>query len=93
MFEVFIGDFLGSTRVRGIAVQELGRRDVFRQRSPFTVAMVEALEAVVENADADARERVLAGASLFVLFCRTRVGDTAKSAIEPQIDQSSVPSW
>ena len=82
IFEIPFDDLLQSTRVLGVAVQELGRSDVIRQRSPLSVAMVEALESHLNDENADAKERVLAGAGFFVLFCRTHVGDTAKSTTE-----------
>ena len=77
-----------SSRVRGLSIRLLKTRGVLKQRDPLTVAMVTTLEEIATDADGfqDDFDIVIAGAALFVLYSRARVGDVARSATEPTLD-------
>ena len=77
-----------SSRIRGLSIRLLKTRGVMKQRDPLTVAMVITLETVTINADGGFNDDdvVIAGAALFVLYARARVGDVARSSTEPCLD-------
>ena len=85
LFSFDVAATASSARVRGQAVRLLRTRGVLRQRDPLTVSMVEALEKVIHE-DADDYETVVAGSALFILYARARVGDVARSMVEPVVD-------
>lgn len=86
LLEVPFRHLLESSRLRGIAFQELGRKAVLRQRSPLTASMVMDLELLVASTAADRSKRIIAGTALFILFGRARVGDIARATMEPKLD-------
>ena len=76
-----------STRLTGLTVALLMTRGAIRQRSPLSVPMVIALEKLVLRDDgAGSFEALVAGAALFALYSRARVGDLAKCTVEPTLD-------
>ena len=77
-----------SSRVRGMALRLLKTRGVLRQRDPLSVEMVISLENTAID-DPDDYTVVIAGAALFVLYTRARVGDVARSCTEPFLDLSA----
>lgn len=74
-----------SSRVRGLSIRLLKTRGVLKQRDPLTVAMVTTLEEIATDADGfqDDFDIVIAGAALFVLYSRARVGDVARAQPSP----------
>ena len=74
-----------SARVKGLAVRLQKTRDVLKQRDPLTVAMVAELEKATAE-DEDDYVVGVAGCALFTLYSRTRVGDVARSPVEPALD-------
>ena len=87
MFEIADKSFGSSARIRGVAVRELERKQVTKQRAPLTVPMVSTLEDLFFRTD-EGVKRILIGNLLFILFARARVGDMAKSDFEPVLDDS-----
>ena len=85
-FEIPLGPLLASSRLKGAATQGLARKRPLSQRSPLTVGMVAALESFVVDEAASEEDRILAGAVLFTLFGRARVGDLARAVKEPEVD-------
>ena len=74
---------LSSRRVHGAVLASFARKDVRKQRSPFTKSEVVSLEffMVDESASPDMeRDKILAGFALFCLYTRTKVGDAGSSA-------------
>lgn len=87
LFELPLEAFLRSARLRGLTVMNLRTRAEIRQSAPLKVAMVKALEKCVLDDDGRGDPAaLLAGAALFVLFARARVGDAARCIIEPLLD-------
>lgn len=89
----FAGGLLGfdvraatsSPRVKGLVVRLAKTRAVRRQRAPLTVPMVAALEELACSGRHD-EDATLAGAALFGLYARARVGDLRRSQTEPVLD-------
>ena len=87
LFEIPLDVFLRSSRLRGLTVMNLRTRAEVRQSAPLKVRMVLALEAcVVKDGGRGSPRALLAGASLFTLYARARVGDMARCTVEPQLD-------
>ena len=76
-----------SARVSGASLRLQATRGEVVQRAPLTVKMVATLEAVVlEDEGRGNYDAVIAGAALFTLFSRSRVGDLRRCAVEPILD-------
>ena len=87
LFEISLDAFVRSSRLRGLTVLNLRTRGEVRQSAPLKVRMVTALEeCVVEDGGHGSALALVAGASLFTLFSRTRVGDVARCTVEPKLD-------
>ena len=78
-------DATRSPRVKGLVVLLLRGRVPRGQRAPLTVSMVAHLEDLAETA-ADDVKAVIAGAALFAIYARLRIGDLRRSVTEPFID-------
>ena len=87
LFAVDLAAIKASTRLHGLTVAALRTRGEVRQRCPLSVPMVIALEQLVLRDDGAGRfEALVAGAALFALYSRARIGDLSKCAIEPTLD-------
>ena len=87
IFAIDVSVVARSARVRGLSIRLLRTRGVLRQRGPLSVRMVMLLEGiVVTDAGLGSDEAIIAGAALFCLYGRARVGDLAKCAVEPRLD-------
>jgi len=89
MFELPLKPLMESARVRGVALQSLSKRKPLKQRDTLTVPMVEALERAVVDSKLCPSDRFYAGAAVFALFGRTRVGDFSRVAVDPRLDDAS----
>lgn len=85
LFKFDVAAVAGSPRVRGLVVRLLKTRQPLRQRAPLTVAMVAFLENLSCDSEED-EEGILAGAALFCLYARARVGDLRRSPVDPVLD-------
>jgi hypothetical protein len=85
LFKFDVAAAAGSSRVRGLVVRLLKTRQPLRQRAPLSVAMVAFLENLACDTEEDL-EGVLAGAALFCLYARARVGDLRRSPVDPILD-------
>ena len=86
-FAVYVASVLSSSRVAGASARLQATRAEVVQRDPLTVTMVAALEGVVLNDRGQGTYRaVIAGAALFALFSRSRVGDLRRCSVEPVLD-------
>jgi hypothetical protein len=85
LFKFDVAAVAGSPRVRGLVVRLLKTRQPLRQRAPLTVAMVAFLENLSCDSEEDV-EGILAGAALFCLYARARVGDLRRSPVDPILD-------
>jgi hypothetical protein len=85
LFKFDVAAVAVSPRVRGLVVRLLKTRQPLRQRAPLTVAMVTFLENLSCDSDEDL-EGIFAGAALFCLYARARVGDLRRSPVDPILD-------
>jgi hypothetical protein len=88
LFKFDVAAAASSPRVRGLVVRLLKTRRPLRQRAPLTVAMVSFLENLSCDAEDDV-EGILAGAALFCLYARARVGDLRRSPVDPIMDMAA----
>ena len=76
-----------SSRVRGMCCTLLRTRAATRQRRPLTVSTVMELEkAVAEDEGRGELDAVVAGAAVFAVCSRVRVGDLRRCIEEPELD-------
>ena len=78
----------GSARVRGLVVRLLKTRQPLRQRAPLSVPMVAFLENLATTTEDD-EQGIFAGAALFCVYARARVGDLRRSEVDPILDSTA----
>ena len=87
---VFALDLLqvrASARIKGMCVRSLRTRAAVRQRATFTVELVKVLERILaDDAGKGGSDGVLAGAALFSIYARVRIGDLRRCCVEPMLD-------
>ena len=88
LFAIEVGQVRASTRIHGLCCQQLRGRAEVRQREPFTADMVRAFESIVLDPQNSLDDAVIAGATLFAILARTRIGDMRKCLIEPSLDMA-----
>ena len=87
VFNVNVVPIHASSRLRGMAVKQLRTKKAARQRKPLSVQMVKALEQFLDKNSAEpVFESVIAGAALFAVYSRSRVGDLSRCATDPTVD-------
>ena len=87
VFAIDVLPVRASARVQGMCVRSLRTRAAIRQRRPFSVELVRVLEDVLAaDGGAGTVDGVLAGAALFTIFARARVGDLRRCTVEPVLD-------
>ena len=87
VFGISFAAVRASARVRGMCVRSLRTRAAVCQRRPFTVDLVKELECILsDDRGRGLPDGVLAGAALFAIFSRSRIGDLRRCAKEPVLD-------
>ena len=75
-----------SPRVRGLVATLMRRRLLRGPRAPLTVDMVKYMEQLSVSTE-DSAVGIFAGAAVFAILARLRIGDLRRCSVEPAIDQ------